>query len=175
MKVIDMLGQRFGRLLVVARAEKNLRGGARWRCLCDCGKTTVLLRQRLRTGHTQSCGCYQREQLGKRSRVHGRQGSLTWRSWQNMITRCYNPNVAKFKYYGGRGITVCDRWRESLGFVRFLADMGERPSFAHSIDRFPNIDGNYEPTNCRWATRSQQSKNRRPFAIGKGVSHEIGA
>lgn len=104
-----------------------------------------------------------RETIGRRATTHGhtvsRRDTPTYRSWASMVNRCTNPKTPNFANYGGRGITVCDRWR--LSFVAFLADMGERPSLEHSLDRWPNNDGNYKPGNCRWATQSEQCRNRR--------------
>jgi hypothetical protein len=160
MSVVDLTGLRFGRVVVLARAGRvGVRRDARWRCRCDCGTETVIRADRLRDGTTRSCGCLHRPH----GEAHGRgvlPGTVEYRTWEDMITRCTNPRTKGWPHYGGRGITVCDRWRDR--FAAFLADMGRRPSPAHSLDRFPNNDGNYEPGNCRWATWSEQMRNRRP-------------
>jgi hypothetical protein len=162
MRKIDLLGQRFGRLTVVASAPS---GGkhARWLCACLCGTRKVVYSSNLLRGLTQSCGCLNREISGgitKHAHSNSRNGSPSaeYVSWQSMKTRCENPSAANFKYYGGRGIMICARWRNS--FEDFLADMGFRPSPQHSIDRI-RVDGHYEPGNVRWATAKQQANNRR--------------
>lgn len=153
-------GQRFGRLAVVRRHERNsLSGKAQWRCLCTCGGVAIATTGDLRSGATVSCGCFRKEQVGLSVHGHGRRGkhrSPTYHSWADMVKRCTNPRNWAWKYYGERGITVCERW---MTFENFLADMGDRPE-GLTLDRINN-DGNYEPGNCRWATRKQQSENRR--------------
>lgn len=143
-------GDRFGKLTVVEDAGRDRRGQALVRCRCDCGKEAIARASRIRTGSQRSCGC-----LRGRPTVHGRCGTPTYRSWVAMIDRCENPKRERYHRYGGRGITVCPRWRES--FAAFLQDMGERPQ-GKSIDRWPDNDGNYEPGNCRWATPTQQNE-----------------
>lgn len=157
----DISGQRFGRLVAHSITDRRDSSGvAIWTCRCDCGSVCDALSKDLRSGHKASCGCLKVEQ-GKRAAIrHGAAShssrSPEYRSWQSMLTRCYNKKYHRFDRYGGRGITVCDRWRES--FENFLTDMGSR-STGTSIDRFPNPNGNYEPSNCRWATRVQQRNN----------------
>lgn len=173
MKLHDLTGQRFSFLLVTSRAPGKP-GKPRWNCTCDCGKECVAFANKLRVGGKKSCGC--REGLGGgHPIVHGHcpkdAPSLTWKSWRAMIGRCCNANAANYDLYGGRGITVCERWRDS--FENFLADMGERPSKTHSIDRFPDGNGNYEPDNCRWATASEQARNRRNTKLTDDLAAEI--
>lgn len=159
---------RFGRLVAqwpVGREGKSFR--IVWLCVCDCGKISLVRTNHLRGGHIRSCGCLLSDLLVKRNKTtppsfrHGHAArdnpSREYSSWEGMIQRCTNPNHPKYKYWGGRGIKVCERWRI---FDNFLADMGERP-LGKSIDRFPNNDGNYEPGNCRWATQSEQNFNTR--------------
>ena len=128
---------------------------------CFCGKEFIALLMHLRSGHTKSCGCLGPQVTAARNFKHGhaKRGLVTrtHREWTSVIWRCTNPNCEMWPHYGGRGITVCDRWRNS--FETFLADMGECPPKLQ-IDRFPNRDGNYEPGNCRWATTREQRENR---------------
>ncbi len=153
-----MIGQRFGRLVVTAR------DGRRVTCSCDCGKTIEAERGNVAYGRTRSCGCLQAEvarENGRRAAKHGHTSggkmSPEYLSWQAMNARCRNPAAENFAEYGGRGITVCGRWRES--FAAFLADVGPRRP-GTTLDRVQN-DGNYEPGNVRWATPRQQAGNRR--------------
>jgi hypothetical protein len=154
-KVKDIMGQRFSRVTVVRLMPERKNRGALWLCECTCGAQIIVAGNSLQTGNTSSCGCLKREIIT----THGLSGHELFHTWQMMIERCENPNVENFHLYGGRGIKVCERWRHS--FPNFLADMGERPSPNHSVDRYPNLDGNYEKDNCRWATQRQQTLNRR--------------
>lgn len=151
----DLTGKKFGRLTAVEFLG-SLSLSSVWLCLCECGGTKNVGSYLLRRGDTRSCGCMQRENAASLKMKHGLSTSSTYRSWSAMICRCTKPYTNSYELYGGRGISVCARWAE---FENFLADMGERPA-GRSIDRI-DCDGNYEPSNCRWATASQQQRNKR--------------
>ena len=157
---VNHVGKRFGRLVVIAFSGRKDRSGRKrpvWRCKCDCGKTSLVVSGELTSGHTQSCGCRQREIASESNVIHGRTGTPEHRIWMHMIARCTNVTDKSYRNYGGRGIRVCRRW---LKFANFIADMGSRPSDQHTIERKEN-DGQYEPSNCVWATRNIQARNKR--------------
>ena len=153
----DMTGQRFTRLVVLSRAKSDTNGNARWNCRCDCGNATVSSGFTLRNGEAKSCGCLTTEQLTRRATKHSKSHTSEWWSWVHMIQRCDNPNNAGYKWYGERGIKVCERWYD---FENFYADMGPKTSPRLSIER-KDYNGNYEPGNCIWGTSRQQSRNKR--------------
>jgi hypothetical protein len=168
----NLAGKRFGRLTAIGatRRERDISGRSLlvWECRCDCGQTTETRSCNLLSGDTESCGCLERDTLIKRNKTHGQSKTLTYRKWGAMIQRCYQPTASSYVYYGGRGIQVCDRWRNS--FEAFLEDMGECPSSKHSPDRI-ETNGHYEPGNVRWATQREQManmrRNRRLTAFGE--------
>ncbi len=160
-KFFDMTGMEFGRLRVMSRAVNARNGNAQWRCQCQCGAIIVANGQNIRIGHTASCGCLQRQRAGDANATHGAtRGGATpeYRIWVGIKTRCENQKSTSYRWYGARGIKICDRWAKS--FEMFLCDMGKRPSTKHSIER-KHADGDYCPENCKWATSAEQAANSR--------------
>lgn len=160
MKLIDLTGRKFGRLTVVSRSS-NIGKKAAWFCKCDCGRETVTTSTHLVSGHTSSCGCYNKEVVSSMKKRHGMSRTNIYREWRSMISRCFNRNCTGYDGYGGRGITVFNQWKESFeayyDYVSKLSHFGES---GYSLNRIDN-DGNYEPGNVEWADRLAQANNKR--------------
>ena len=153
MKIIDLTGQRFERLVVTGRApnksEKDT--NARWHCKCDCGRMCIAYGQDLRREKFKSCGCLNAERIYK----HGQSRTKAYRTWITLRQRCENQKNVSYPKYGGDGVVVCERWKV---YENFYSDMGDAPSIKHTIDRIDGTKG-YEPSNCRWATYGEQNRN----------------
>lgn len=170
---VDLTGREFGRWTVIRYYDKitykyGSRGSTclRWLCRCRCGNEKVVRGNTLTNGTSVSCRCYQKEFQRAAKTIHGhsasvdnaQRGTPEYHAWSHMMQRCFNSACPEYHNYGGRGITVCSRWRIA---EHFIADVGARPSPKHSLDRFPDNDGNYEPRNVRWATTKEQMRNQR--------------
>ncbi len=172
----QIAGKKFGRLRVLSFAGLNKHRSSMWNCECDCGATGVYKGRNLTIGKTKSCGCWHEEVLRNPAKKHGHTSrekgvSSEWNAWKAMKQRCQNPNNRNWKRYGGRGITVCERWQD---FVNFFQDMGKKPSPKLTIERVNN-DGGYSKDNCIWASRSVQNRNtnRNKFVTFNGKSQTI--
>mgnify|MGYP003394593277 CR=1 FL=1 len=158
------IGHRYGRLVILQEAGRTPQRKRLLLCQCDCGQQVTVVSGSLQSNLTRSCGCWQKEVVAQFTKTHGatvnRTATREYRIWAGIKTRTTNPNNPSFRYYGGRGITMCDRWLNS--FENFLADVSPMPGPQYSIDRYPNRNGNYEPSNVRWATPKEQAKNRNP-------------
>lgn len=156
---LTLYGQRFGRLTVICKNPvSTASNNSRWDCICDCGTSCTVVGSKLISGYTSSCGCFHLERLRESVVTHGMRFSSEYNIWSGIKDRCLTPTNPAYGRYGGRGITICDRWRDS--FENFYADMGPRPSPEHSVERKEN-DSGYGPNNCVWATATEQANNRR--------------
>lgn len=173
----DLRGQRFGRLIALGPISRDRHKHIVWLCQCDCGNKANVALQSLRSGTTRSCGCLYKQDIGRRSTTHGMSKTKVYKTWLHIKKRCYNPLAHDYQYYGERGISVCSQWHDS--FECFRDYVSELPNFGikgYSLDRIDN-NGNYEPGNIRWATRKQQSRNRRitRMLTHKGKTQSVGA
>lgn len=156
--IADLTNQRYGRLVVLEYAGRTNSNKPLWKCQCDCGNIHITTFASLRSGECISCGCYQKETIGKLRRTHGCSNTRLYKIWKSIRQRCYNTNDAQYFRYGGRGIKLCDEWQDFVNFKTWSENNGY--SSLLTIDRINN-DGNYEPSNCRWADMKTQTRNRR--------------
>ena len=177
----SMVGKKYGRLTILRYVGAKMTTGGHFmfyvEASCECGSVHYYNVAPIRIGTSSACGCLQAELTRKRATIHGnksnKKSTRAYRAWRACIDRCCYPSHIGYRRYGGRGIKVCDRWRHS--FEAFIEDMGSPPTGKHTLDRFPNVDGDYEPDNCRWATQKEQCNNfsRNKFIEIDGVKYTL--
>lgn len=177
-KRIDLTGQRFGRLTVLHFDHNDGHGCAMWKCICDCGRETIVAAGNLRSGSVKSCGCLKMDLLKSHFCKHGRYKERLYQVWASIKTRCYNTHDPNFKLYGSRGISMCDEWRHDYAAFRDWAMANgydpDAPRGQCTIDRIDN-DGNYEPSNCRWVSMAVQAQNKRKKGTCSSKPKEVTA
>ena len=157
----DLAGQRFGRLLVIEQDGKDSHRNIRWKCKCDCGNIKVILSGHLVSGRTKSCGCFMNEARIINNTTHGMSETPLYNVWRGMRSRCYLNTSRSYQDYGGRGIKVCEEWKDDFqAFYDYVSQLPHFGETGYSLDRINN-DGNYEPGNVKWSTRKEQANNRR--------------
>lgn len=158
---IDLTNRRFNMLTAKERVENSKQGRARWKCLCDCGNYCIVESSKLINETTKSCGCYKKNRIGDKSRKHGKTRTKIYETWCHIKQRCFDENDPRYNYYGGRGIKMCDEWKDDFqAFYDFVSMLPHFEEKGYSIDRINN-NGNYEPDNVRWATKEIQNNNTR--------------
>ena len=167
-RFIDITGQRFGRWLVLNKSEKY----GYFDCVCDCGTKRAVCGFALRKGQSQSCGCYMKEQTSKATRKHGDSSTRIYKIWRTMLTRCETKSQTSYKHYGGRGIKVCPEWYDYLTFKKWANETNYTDEL--TLDRI-DVNGNYEPSNCRWVTQKIQANNTRAnrIIVCGDISHTL--
>lgn len=158
MELVEMIGKRFGMATVIERAGSNRQNEACWKCICDCGNTFITRGSNLRTGNTKSCGCYMAINASRQFKTHGMSRSRIYFIWSSMKARCYNSNCKEYKFYGARGILICDEWKDSSRFFEWAINNGYRDDL--TIERI-DCNGNYEPCNCTFISKKEQGRNTR--------------
>ena len=173
--LIDLTGQKFGRLFVIKRNGSNDRKRALWLCQCECGNKVTVIGDLLRNGHVRSCGCLRPEIITKHGYAKHSQVDRLYRVWRAMKTRCNNPNRKEYKYYGGRGITICDEWNNYETFREWALKNGYDENAEWGVYTLDRIDsnGNYEPSNCRWISIEEQQRNKNKRGYLNDIKKEV--
>lgn len=158
MPLFEMVGKRFGMITVLERSENEIDGTARWKCVCDCGKIFTTRGTRLRAGKAMSCGCYGASILSRKTKKHGMSNTRIYHTWNSMLERCYKEDGKSYKFYGAKGVEVCDQWKDFLSFYDWAVNNGYKEDL--TIERI-DCTGNYEPDNCKFISKKEQARNTR--------------